>query len=243
MDTKQWFASLAAVACMALCFPGSAQQDTPMMDRDACNGGAPFQAWSFEQQYAFAQELPTQILTHHQEADYETGNRLDQLTVPARGGEIVLLYDARTTESTPQELLREFLRDFPEEMDQWTYQEKALYGDKLRELMSLYPGFNENGPYSLYGLPEEDEVSFDEALAFAREVVMTYFGQDEACMDEQLTLWYAEFIPCDSIALVGTGPEWNIVFGPGKLTYQVYVYAGPEGPQLITVNSAKGANG
>ena len=45
-----------------------------------------------------------------------------------------------------------FKRQFPDESFDQTYQEKAMIGDKILELMELYPGFNADKSYTICGL-------------------------------------------------------------------------------------------
>ena len=96
-------------------------------------------------------------------------NRLYRLTLLSRSGEITLEYDhLASPEQTPEEILMVFKRQFPDESFDQTYQEKAMIGDKILELMELYPGFNADKSYTICGLPKENEVSYEEGLALRR---------------------------------------------------------------------------
>ena len=223
MILRKTLALLTAVLCVFLCLPAHAQQDTLVAYYDAYNGGAPFRAWTIEEQYAFASELPAlieeysqkpgfyippsleEVLSHSyglpaeedltqgqaqeaaitfllalgQETEEElraatwnfsfltddpdaplwlinvyngvstARNRLYRLSILSRSGEITLEYDhLASPEQTPEEILMVFKRQFPDESFDQTYQEKAMIGDKILELMALYPGFNADKSYT-----------------------------------------------------------------------------------------------
>lgn len=253
MKINNALALLLAAACVTVCLPARAQQDTLVAYYDAYNGGAPFRVWTIEQQYSFASELPAlieeysqkpgfyippsleEVLSHSyglpaegdltqqqaqeaaiasllalgQETEEElraatwtfsfltddpnapvwsigvydgvstARNRLYRLGILSRSGGITLEYDHLAPPGqTPEEILMVFKRQFPDESFDQTYQEKAMIGDKILELMELYPGFNADKSYTICGLPKENEVSYEEGLAFAKEVLARDYGGD-----------------------------------------------------------------
>ena len=320
MILRKTLALLTAVLCAFLCLPAHAQQDTLVAYYDAYNGGAPFRAWTIEQQYAFASELPAlieeysqkpgfyippsleEVLSHSyglpaeedltqgqaqeaaitfllalgQETEEElraatwnfsfltddpdaplwlinvyngvstARNRLYRLSILSRSGEITLEYDhLASPEQTPEEILMVFKRQFPDESFDQTYQEKAMIGDKILELMALYPGFNADKSYTICGLPKENEVSYEEGLAFAKEVLARDYGGDGGWREEAYTLWYAEFILSSPAVPEEAIPVWNFVLRnpqSGEF-FQIYVHAGPDGPKLVEVYVSWNSNG
>ena len=320
MKINKALALLLAAACVTVCLPARAQQDTLVAYYDAYNGGAPFRAWTIEQQYAFASELPAlieeycqkpgfyippsleEVLSHSyglpaeedltqgqaqeaaitfllalgQETEEElraatwnfsfltddpdaplwlinvyngvstARNRLYRLSILSRSGEITLEYDhLASPEQTPEEILMVFKRQFPDESFDQTYQEKAMIGDKILELMALYPGFNADKSYTICGLPKENEVSYEEGLAFAKEVLARDYGGDGGWREEAYPLWYAEFILSSPAVPEEAIPVWNFVLRnpqSGEF-FQIYVHAGPDGPELVKVNVSWNSNG
>ena len=320
MILRKTLALLTAVLCAFLCLPAHAQQDTLVAYYDAYNGGTPFRAWTIEQQYAFASELPALIEEYSQKAGFyippsleevlshsyglpaegdltqgqaqeaaitfllalgqETEeelraatwnfsfltddpdaplwlinvyngvstarNRLYRLSILSRSGEITLEYDhLAPSEQTPEEILMVFKYQFPDESFDQTYQEKAMIGDKILELMELYPGFNADKAYTICGLPKENEVSYEEGLAFAKEVLARDYGGDGGWSEEAYPLWYAEFILSSPAVPEEAIPVWNFVLRnpqSGEF-FQIYVHAGPDGPELIKVNVSWNSNG
>lgn len=320
MILRKTLALLTAVLCAFLCLPAHAQQDTLVAYYDAYNGGTPFRAWTIEEQYAFASELPALIEEYSQKAGFyippsleevlshsyglpaegdltqgqaqeaaitfllalgqETEeelraatwnfsfltddpdaplwlinvyngvstarNRLYRLSILSRSGEITLEYDhLAPSEQTPEEILMVFKRQFPDESFDQTYQEKAMIGDKILKLMELYPGFNADKVYTICGLPKENEVSYEEGLAFAKEVLARDYGGDGGWSEEAYPLWYAEFILSSPAVPEEAIPVWNFVLRnpqSGEF-FQIYVHAGPDGPELIKVNVSWNSNG
>lgn len=320
MILRKTLALLTAVLCAFLCLPAHAQQDTLVAYYDAYNGGAPFRAWTIEQQYAFASELPAlieeysqkpgfyippsleEVLSHSyglpaeedltqgqaqeaaitfllalgQETEEElraatwnfsfltddpdaplwlinvyngvstARNRLYRLSILSRSGEITLEYDhLASPEQTPEEILMVFKRQFPDESFDQTYQEKAMIGDKILELMALYPDFNADKSYTICGLPKENEVSYEEGLAFAKEVLARDYGGDGTWSEEAYPLWYAEFILSSPAVPEEAIPVWNFVLRnpqSGEF-FQIYVHAGPDGPKLVEVYVSWNSNG
>lgn len=320
MTIKKTITLLTMAICVILCLPARAQQDTLVAYYDAYNGGTPFRAWTIEQQYAFASELPAlieeysqkpgfyippsleEVLSHSyglpteedltqqqaqeaaityllalgQETEEElraatwnfsfltdapdaplwliniyngvstARNRLYRLSILSRSGEITLEYDhLAPPEQTPEEILMVFKRQFPDESFDQTYQEKAMIGDKILELMELYPGFNADKSYTIYGLPKEDEVSYEEALAFAKEVLARDYGSDGGWNEEAYPLWYAEFILSSPAVPEEAIPVWNFVLRNPETRefFQIYVHAGPSGPELVKVYVSWNSNG
>ena len=320
MKINKALALLLAAACVTVCLPARAQQDTLVAYYDAYNGGAPFRAWTIEQQYAFASELPAlieeyrqkpgfyippsleEVLSHSYglpaEGDLTQGqaqeaaitfllalgqeteeelraatwtfsfltddpnapvwsigvydgvstarNRLYRLSILSRSGEITLEYDhLAPPEQTPEEILMVFKRQFPDESFDQTYQEKAMIGDKILELMELYPGFNADKSYTIYGLPKEDEVSYEEGLAFAKEVLARDYGGDGGWSEEAYPLWYAEFVLSSPAVPEEVIPVWNFVLRNPETRefFQIYVHAGPSGPELVKVYVSWNSNG
>ena len=320
MILRKTLALLTAVLCAFLCLPAHAQQDTLVAYYDAYNGGTPFRAWTIEQQYAFASELPALIEEYSQKAGFyippsleevlshsyglpaegdltqgqaqeaaitfllalgqETEeelraatwnfsfltddpdaplwlinvyngvstarNRLYRLSILSRSGEITLEYDhLAPSEQTPEEILMVFKYQFPDESFDQTYQEKAMIGDKILELMELYPGFNADKAYTICGLPKENEVSYEEGLAFAKEVLARDYGGDGGWSEEAYPLWYAEFILSSPAVPEEAIPVWNFVLRNPETRefFQIYVHAGPDGPELIKVNVSWNSNG
>lgn len=320
MKINKALALLLAAACVTVCLPARAQQDTLVAHYDAYNGGAPFRAWTIEQQYAFASELPAlieeyrqkpgfyippsleEVLSHSYglpaEGDLTQGqaqeaaitfllalgqkteeelraatwnfsfltddpdaplwlinvyngvstarNRLYRLTLLSRSGEITLEYDhLASPEQTPEEILMVFKRQFPDESFDQTYQEKAMIGDKILELMELYPGFNADKSYTICGLPKENEVSYEEGLAFAKEVLARDYGGDGGWSEEAYPLWYAEFVLSSPAVPEEVIPVWNFVLRNPETRefFQIYVHAGPSGPELVKVYVSWNSNG
>lgn len=312
MKINKALALLLAAACVTVCLPARAQQDTLVAYYDAYNGGAPFRAWTIEQQYAFASELPAlieeyrqkpgfyippsleEVLSHSYglpaEGDLTQGqaqeaaitfllalgqkteeelraatwnfsfltddpdaplwlinvyngvstarNRLYRLSILSRSGEITLEYDhLAPPEQTPEEILMVFKYQFPDESFDQTYQEKAMIGDKILELMELYPGFNADKSYTICGLPKENEVSYEEGLAFAKEVLARDYGGDGGWSEEAYPLWYAEFVLSSPAVPEEVIPVWNFVLRNPETRefFQIYVHAGPSGPELVKV--------
>lgn len=320
MKINKALALLLAAACVTVCLPARAQQDTLVAYYDAYNGGAPFRAWTIEQQYAFASELPAlieeyrqkpgfyippsleEVLSHSYglpaEGDLTQGqaqeaaitfllalgqkteeelraatwnfsfltddpdaplwlinvyngvstarNRLYRLSILSRSGEITLEYDhLAPPEQTPEEILMVFKYQFPDESFDQTYQEKAMIGDKILELMELYPGFNADKSYTICGLPKENEVSYEEGLAFAKEVLARDYGGDGGWSEETYPLWYAEFVLSSPAVPEEVIPVWNFVLRNPETRefFQIYVHAGPSGPELVKVYVSWNSNG
>ena len=320
MKINKALALLLAAACVTVCLPARAQQDTLVAYYDAYNGGAPFRAWTIEQQYAFASELPAlieeyrqkpgfyippsleEVLSHSYglpaEGDLTQGqaqeaaitfllalgqkteeelraaawnfsfltddpdaplwlinvyngvstarNRLYRLSILSRSGEITLEYDhLASPEQTPEEILMVFKYQFPDESFDQTYQEKAMIGDKILELMELYPGFNADKSYTICGLPKENEVSYEEGLAFAKEVLARDYGGDGGWSEEAYPLWYAEFVLSSPAVPEEVIPVWNFVLRNPETRefFQIYVHAGPSGPELVKVYVSWNSNG
>ena len=320
MKINKALALLLAAACVTVCLPARAQQDTLVAYYDAYNGGAPFRAWTIEQQYAFASELPAlieeyrqkpgfyippsleEVLSHSYglpaEGDLTQGqaqeaaitfllalgqkteeelraaawnfsfltddpdaplwlinvyngvstarNRLYRLSILSRSGEITLEYDhLAPPEQTPEEILMVFKYQFPDESFDQTYQEKAMIGDKILELMELYPGFNADKSYTICGLPKENEVSYEEGLAFAKEVLARDYGGDGGWSEEAYPLWYAEFVLSSPAVPEEVIPVWNFVLRNPETRefFQIYVHAGPSGPELVKVYVSWNSNG
>ena len=320
MKINKALALLLAAACVTVCLPARAQQDTLVAYYDAYNGGAPFRAWTIEQQYAFASELPAlieeyrqkpgfyippsleEVLSHSYglpaEGDLTQGqaqeaaitfllalgqkteeelraatwtfsfltddpdaplwlinvyngvstarNRLYRLSILSRSGEITLEYDhLAPPEQTPEEILMVFKYQFPDESFDQTYQEKAMIGDKILELMELYPGFNADKSYTICGLPKEHEVSYEEGLAFAKEVLARDYGGDGGWSEEAYPLWYAEFVLSSPAVPEEVIPVWNFVLRNPETRefFQIYVHAGPSGPELVKVYVSWNSNG
>lgn len=320
MKINKALALLLAAACVTVCLPARAQQDTLVAYYDAYNGGAPFRAWTIEQQYAFASELPAlieeyrqkpgfyippsleEVLSHSYglpaEGDLTQGqaqeaaitfllalgqkteeelraatwtfsfltddpdaplwlinvyngvstarNRLYRLSILSRSGEITLEYDhLASPEQTPEEILMVFKHQFPDESFDQTYQQKAMIGDKILELMALYPDFNADKSYAIYGLPKENEVSYEEALAFAKEVLARDYGGDGGWSEEAYPLWYAEFVLSSPAVPEEVIPVWNFVLRNPETRefFQIYVHAGPSGPELVKVYVSWNSNG
>lgn len=320
MKINKALALLLAAACVTVCLPARAQQDTLVAYYDAYNGGAPFRAWTIEQQYAFASELPAlieeyrqkpgfyippsleEVLSHSYglpaEGDLTQGqaqeaaitfllalgqkteeelraatwnfsfltddpdaplwlinvyngvstarNRLYRLSILSRSGEITLEYDhLAPPEQTPEEILMVFKYQFPDESFDQTYQEKAMIGDKILELMELYPGFNADKTYTICGLPKENEVSYEEGLAFAKEVLARDYGGDGGWSEEAYPLWYAEFVLSSPAVPEEVIPVWNFVLRNPETRefFQIYVHAGPSGPELVKVYVSWNSNG
>lgn len=320
MKINKALALLLAAACVTVGLPARAQQDTLVAYYDAYNGGAPFRAWTIEQQYAFASELPAlieeysqkpgfyippsleEVLSHSyglpaegdltqqqaqeaaiafllalgQKTEEElraatwnfsfltddpdaplwlinvyngvstARNRLYRLSILSRSGEITLEYDhLAPPEQTPEEILMVFKRQFPDESFDQTYQEKAMIGDKILELMALYPDFNADKSYAIYGLPKENEVSYEEGLAFAKEVLARDYGGDGGWSEEAYPLWYAEFVLSSPAVPEEVIPVWNFVLRNPETRefFQIYVHAGPSGPELVKVYVSWNSNG
>lgn len=320
MKINKALALLLAAACVTVCLPARAQQDTLVAYYDAYNGGAPFRAWTIEQQYAFASELPAlieeyrqkpgfyippsleEVLSHSYglpaEGDLTQGqaqeaaitfllalgqkteeelraatwnfsfltddpdaplwlinvyngvstarNRLYRLSILSRSGEITLEYDhLAPPEQTPEEILMVFKYQFPDESFDQTYQEKAMIGDKILELMELYPGFNADKSYTICGLPKENEVSYEEGLAFAKEVLARDYSGDGGWSEEAYPLWYAEFVLSSPAVPEEVIPVWNFVLRNPETRefFQIYVHAGPSGPELVKVYVSWNSNG
>ena len=320
MKINKALALLLAAACVTVCLPARAQQDTLVAYYDAYNGGAPFRVWTIEQQYSFASELPAlieeyrqkpgfyippsleEVLSHSYglpaEGDLTQGqaqeaaitfllalgqkteeelraatwnfsfltddpdaplwlinvyngvstarNRLYRLSILSRSGEITLEYDhLAPPEQTPEEILMVFKYQFPDESFDQTYQEKAMIGDKILELMELYPGFNADKSYTICGLPKENEVSYEEGLAFAKEVLARDYGGDGGWSEEAYPLWYAEFILSSPAVPEEVIPVWNFVLRNPETRefFQIYVHAGPSGPELVKVYVSWNSNG
>ena len=320
MKINKALALLLAAACVTVCLPARAQQDTLVAYYDAYNGGAPFRAWTIEQQYAFASELPAlieeyrqkpgfyippsleEVLSHSYglpaEGDLTQGqaqeaaitfllalgqkteeelraatwnfsfltddpdaplwlinvyngvstarNRLYRLSILSRSGEITLEYDhLASPEQTPEEILMVFKHQFPDESFDQTYQQKAMIGDKILELMALYPGFNADKSYTICGLPKENEVSYEEGLAFAKEVLARDYGGDGGWSEEAYPLWYAEFVLSSPAVPEEVIPVWNFVLRNPETRefFQIYVHAGPSGPELVKVYVSWNSNG
>ena len=320
MKINKALALLLAAACVTVCLPARAQQDTLVAYYDAYNGGAPFRVWTIEQQYSFASELPAlieeyrqkpgfyippsleEVLSHSYglpaEGDLTQGqaqeaaitfllalgqkteeelraatwnfsfltddpdaplwlinvyngvstarNRLYRLSILSRSGEITLEYDhLAPPEQTPEEILMVFKYQFPDESFDQTYQEKAMIGDKILELMALYPGFNADKSYTICGLPKENEVSYEEGLAFAKEVLARDYGGDGGWREEAYPLWYAEFILSSPAVPEEAIPVWNFVLRnpQSREFFQIYVHAGPDGPKLVEVYVSWNSNG
>lgn len=320
MKINKALALLLAAACVTVCLPARAQQDTLVAYYDAYNGGAPFRVWTIEQQYSFASELPAlieeyrqkpgfyippsleEVLSHSYglpaEGDLTQGqaqeaaitfllalgqkteeelraatwnfsfltddpdaplwlinvyngvstarNRLYRLSILSRSGEITLEYDhLAPPEQTPEEILMVFKYQFPDESFDQTYQEKAMIGDKILELMELYPGFNADKSYTICGLPKENEVSYEEGLAFAKEVLARDYGGDGGWSEEAYPLWYAEFVLSSPAVPEEVIPVWNFVLRNPETRefFQIYVHAGPSGPELVKVYVSWNSNG
>ena len=320
MKINKALALLLAAACVTVCLPARAQQDTLVAYYDAYNGGAPFRVWTIEQQYSFASELPAlieeyrqkpgfyippsleEVLSHSYglpaEGDLTQGqaqeaaitfllalgqkteeelraatwnfsfltddpdaplwlinvyngvstarNRLYRLSILSRSGEITLEYDhLASPEQTPEEILMVFKRQFPDESFDQTYQEKAMIGDKILELMELYPGFNADKSYTICGLPKENEVSYEEGLAFAKEVLARDYSGDGGWSEEAYPLWYAEFVLSSPAVPEEVIPVWNFVLRNPETRefFQIYVHAGPSGPELVKVYVSWNSNG
>ena len=173
-------------------------------------------------------------------------NRLYRLSILSRSGEITLEYDhLAPPEQTPEEILMVFKYQFPDESFDQTYQEKAMIGDKILELMELYPGFNADKSYTICGLPKENEVSYEEGLAFAKEVLARDYGGDGGWSEEAYPLWYAEFVLSSPAVPEEVIPVWNFVLRNPETRefFQIYVHAGPSGPELVKVYVSWNSNG
>ena len=120
-----------------------------------------------------------------------------------------------------------------------------MIGDKILELMALYPDFNADKSYAIYGLPKENEVSYEEALAFAKEVLARDYGGDGGWSEEAYPLWYAEFVLSSPAVPEEVIPVWNFVLRNPETRefFQIYVHAGPSGPELVKVYVSWNSNG
>ena len=138
-----------------------------------------------------------------------------------------------------------FKYQFPDESFDQTYQEKAMIGDKILELMELYPGFHADKSYTICGLPKENEVSYEEGLAFAKEVLARDYGGDGGWSEEAYPLWYAEFVLSSPAVPEEVIPVWNFVLRNPETRefFQIYVHAGPSGPELVKVYVSWNSNG
>ncbi len=169
-------------------------------------------------------------------------NRLYRLSIPAQGGEIALLYDHAVAEPTPDELLEQFSYTLPQDREDWTYQQKAAYGDKVQELMTLFPDFNEEQSYVIHSLPAEGEVSYEDAFAFAKDVLRREYGGEKGWNEADYPLSSAEFVRVSHSKDNIQTPYWGFVMGK-DVFYQVYIFAGMGGPSLLVVYTSEKPNG
>ncbi|NLG57020.1 MAG: hypothetical protein GX540_01270 [Clostridiales bacterium] len=194
--------------------------------------------------YSFYVDIPDQpewMITIY-DGIYIAQNRLYRLLVPARGGDITLLYDHNTAIPSPEEILEQFSYTLPQDREEWTYLDKARYGDKIIELMALYPEFNADQTYMIYSLPTEEEVSYEDALAFAKDILQKEYGGEGGWNEEDYPLSSAEFVRVSHGKDDIPTPYWGFVMGREDF-YQIYVSAIPEGPSLLVVYTSFDANG
>ena len=173
---------------------------------------------------------------------YTAQNRLYRLSIPARGGEIALLYDHHAAEPTPDELLEQFSYTLPQDREEWTYQQKAAYGKKVQELMALFPDFNDDQSYVIHSLPAEGEVSYEEALAFAKDVLRSDYGGEKGWNEADYPLRSAEFVRVSHSKDNIQTPYWGFVMGK-DVFYQIYIFAGMGRPSLLVIYTSEKPNG
>ncbi|NLX74548.1 MAG: hypothetical protein GXZ13_01660 [Synergistaceae bacterium] len=173
---------------------------------------------------------------------YIEKNRLYRLAIPAREGEIALLFDHSNAELSPDKMLEEFSRSLPQNRENWTYMDKASYGDKVRELMDIVPGFNTDQAYMIYGLPRTGELSYDDALAFAFDALNKNYSGEKGWDEKRFPLRTAEFVRVSHSKDEKETPYWGFVFGEEDF-YQIFVYAGPSGPKVLVVYESNNSNG
>lgn len=96
----------------------------------------------------------------------------------------------------------------------WPYTEKAAFAETYGRQPGFYGG-------TLCGLPEEGDVSYEEALAKAKQVCITHMGADEAVLE---TLRVdAEFQPNEAItSATNRGRIWSILFREPELNEEGY---------------------
>lgn len=144
--------------------------------------------------------------------------------------------------ASAEEELHVFRMSLPFDPNSWSVEERAAEGDKILELMVKYPGFNENRGYTVYGLPKDGEVSYDRALAFAKEALQAKYGSDGAWHINDYPVTRAAFTRIPYWGDKMPAPNWMFIFGD-EVFYQIYITADPSGPSLIVIHDMDNANG
>ena len=185
---------------------------------------------------------PTWLITIY-DGIYIADYRIYQLMVPAQEGKISLLFDRKTEGLSPEEILNRFGATLPQNREEWTYLHKALYGDKVADLMRVYPGFNADQAHVVYGLPTENEVSYEDALAFAKGELSKVLRGEQQDEDKLYSLMNAEFVRVSHSKENLSTPYWSFVLGDNSNFYQIYVSAAVDGPKLLMVYSSEDSYG
>ena len=88
-------------------------------------------------------------------------------------------------------------------------------------------------------------MSYEEGLAFAKEVLARDYGGDGGWSEEAYPLWYAEFVLSSPAVPEAVIPVWNFVLRnpQSREFFQIYVHAGPDGPELVKVYLSWNSNG
>lgn len=137
MKINKALALLLAAACVTVGLPARAQQDTLVAYYDAYNGGAPFRAWTIEQQYAFASELPALIEEYRQKPGFYIPPSLEEVLSHSYG----LPAEGDLTQGQAQEAAITFLlalgQKTEEELRAATWNFSFLTDDPDAPLLSL----------------------------------------------------------------------------------------------------------
>ncbi len=167
---------------------------------------------------------------------FSQDNRLYRILVPARGGDIQLIYDYQNAVQTPDDLLKRFAyAKLPQNMEDWSYLDKAAYGDMVLELMELYPNFNQNLDHRIYSLPKANELSYQDAIKQALHYLNTTYSEWD---QEAFPLTSAEFVRVDHLDSEWKVPYWSFVFRKDDFSfYHIVMGKSTEGIEVQYVST------
>ena len=165
MILRKTLALLTAVLCAFLCLPAHAQQDTLVAYYDAYNGGAPFRAWTIEQQYAFASELPALIEEYSQKPGFYIPPSLEEVLSHSYG----LPAEEDLTQGQAQEAAITFLLALGQETEEelraatWNFSFLTDDPDAPLWLINVYNGVStaRNRLYRLSILSRSGEITLE----------------------------------------------------------------------------------
>ncbi len=131
--------------------------------------------------YSFLIDTPDspQWLVTIYDGIFVSANKLYQLLVSSRTGEIDVVFDHHHPPQDPDALLMDYVNGFPQERRDWTLEQKAMYGQKILELREAYPDFDPEKRHSIWGLPAENEIGYEQALSYAIDHIQQQEGLEK----------------------------------------------------------------